>query len=51
MVKLQKYRFVLMAYFSESLSPDDVLKYAEEYFGESRGNEIISMKYFGLVER
>lgn len=51
MTKMQKYRFILFAYFPEGTSPDDILDQAEQRFGKCQGNEIISMKDFGVVER
>ncbi len=51
MTKMQKYRFIMFAYFPEDMHPEDILELAEERFGKSQGNEIISMKEFGVVER
>ncbi len=51
MAEMQKYRFILMAYFPEDMNPKEILKQAEERFGKSQGNEIISMKDFGVVDR
>lgn len=51
MAKMQKYRFIMFAYFPEDMHPEDILRQAEERFGKSQGNEIISMKDFGVVER
>lgn len=51
MIKMQQYRFIMFAYFPEDMSPHDILVQAEERFGKSQGNEIISMKDFGVVER
>lgn len=51
MVKMKKYRFVLFAYFSKNMTPDEILLCAEENIGKHKGNEIISMKDYGVVER
>lgn len=51
MVKQQKYRFMLFAYFDVGMTPEDILKDAEGRFGEDKGNEIISLKDFGVVDK
>lgn len=51
MAKMKKYRFIMFAYFPEDMHPEDILDQAEGRFGKSQGNEIISMKDFGVVER
>lgn len=50
-IKEQKYRFMLFAYFDEGMSPEEILKDAERRFGTCKSNEIISLKDFGVVDR
>jgi len=51
MTKMQKYRFMLFAYFPEDMHPEDVLEQAEGRFGKGIGNKIISMKDCGVADK
>ena len=51
MTKMQKYRFIMFAYFPEDMHSEDILDQAEQRFGKSQGNEIIDIKYCRVIER